>query len=252
VSAWPGAAAGDVVVTGWPQHHPSGFCPRADAELLKELARRHAEKIFREGMTMSEMELAVEAMVGTHREPSIRLMLMKPEKPTAKPCPSCGKRTAVKARDRERTVRSLSGPVTFKRNYHYCEGCKVGFYPVDRMLDLPEEGELTAEMEKRVLDFALDHRRPLEPRCAEPILRLHSLKASHDLDAYWLHHERLERAGNHQPHPTDFPISFLSPEVHRHWDQRRAEPVPDALRRAAPAERVPHSSCACSRSGRRA
>jgi hypothetical protein len=200
--------------------------------LLKELARRHAEKIFREGMTMSEMELAVEAMVGTHREPSIRLMLMKPEKPTAKPCPSCGKRTAVKARD-------------------------------------------TAEMEKRVLDFALDHRRPLEPRCAEPILRLHSLKASHDLDAYWLHHERLERAGNHQarfangeppcahadikpspnpascrvrsarrvypnkPHPTDFPISFLSPEVHRHWDQRRAEPVPDALRRAAPAERVP-------------
>jgi hypothetical protein len=224
---------------------------------------------------MSEMELAVEAMVGTHREPSIRLMLMKPEKPTAKPCPSCGKRTAVKARDRERTVRSLSGPVTFKRNYHYCEGCKVGFYPVDRMLDLPEEGELTAEMEKRVLDFALDHRRPLEPRCAEPILRLHSLKASHDLDAYWLHHERLERAGNHQarfangeppcahadikpspnpascrvrsarrvypnkPHPTDFPISFLSPEVHRHWDQRRAEPVPDALRRAAPAERVP-------------
>jgi hypothetical protein len=30
----------------------------SDAELLKELARRHAEKIFREGMTMSEMELA--------------------------------------------------------------------------------------------------------------------------------------------------------------------------------------------------
>lgn len=114
----------------------------SDAELLKELARRHAEKNFREGMTMTEMELAVEVMVHGHREPSIALMLsrMKPEKPTAKACPSCGKRTAVKARDRERTVRSLSGPVTFKRNYHYCESCKAGFYPVDRLLDLPEEG----------------------------------------------------------------------------------------------------------------
>ncbi len=130
----------------------------SDAELLKELARRHAQKLYREGMTMTEMELAVEAMVGSHREPSIRLMLsrMKPEKPTAKACPTCGKRTAVKAKGRERTVRSLSGPVTFKRNYHYCESCKTGFYPVDRMLDLPEEGELTAEMEKRVLDFALN------------------------------------------------------------------------------------------------
>ena len=33
---------------------------------------------------------------------------------------------------------------------------------------------------------------------AEAILRLRSLKASHDLDAYWLHHEKLERARNHQ------------------------------------------------------
>jgi hypothetical protein len=81
---------------------------------------------------------------------------MKPEKPTAKACPKCGKRVAVKARDRERTVKSLSGPVTFKRNYHYCEACKHGFHPVDRLLGLPEEGELTAEMEKRVLDFALN------------------------------------------------------------------------------------------------
>src|SRR5256712_5958529 len=81
---------------------------------------------------------------------------MKPEKPTGKACPKCGKRIPVKVRDRERTVRSLAGPVTFKRNYHYCDECKCGFYPVDRLLDLPEEGELTAEMEKRVLDFAIN------------------------------------------------------------------------------------------------
>ncbi len=46
--------------------------------------------------------------------------------------------------------------VTFRRNYHYCERCQYGFYPVDRLLSLPEEGELTSELEKRVLDFAVN------------------------------------------------------------------------------------------------
>jgi hypothetical protein len=41
----------------------------------------------------------------------------------------------------------LCGQVTLTRN------C---FYPVDRTLDLPEEGELTREMDKRVLDFAIN------------------------------------------------------------------------------------------------
>ena len=127
-------------------------------ELLEELARRHADEKFHDGMTMSEMELAAEELKGEAGEPSVALMLsrMKPEKPTAKACPRCGKRIPVKARDRERTVRSLSGPLTFRRNYHYCEKCQYGFYPVDRLLGLPEEGELTSEMEKRVLDFAVN------------------------------------------------------------------------------------------------
>lgn len=77
------------------------------------------------------------------------------EAPTGKLCPKCGRRTPVKAKDRERTIRTLVGAVTLRRNYHYCDGCQVGFYPVDRTLALPEEGELTSEMEKRVLDFAI-------------------------------------------------------------------------------------------------
>lgn len=129
-------------------------------ELLNELARRHADLHFRDGMTLAEMELSVEGVFGSgaHANPSIALMLsrMKPEKASAKACPKCGKRTPVKARDRERTVQSLAGLVTFKRNYHYCDGCKHGFYPVDYLLSLPEEGELSAEMEKRVLDFAIN------------------------------------------------------------------------------------------------
>lgn len=110
------------------------------------------------GRSMSDMELAAEKLKGEAGEPSIAVMLsrMKPERSTAKACPKCAKRLAVKARDRERTVRSLSGPVTFKRNYHYCEACRQDFYPLDGLLALPEEGELTSEMEKRVLDFAVN------------------------------------------------------------------------------------------------
>jgi hypothetical protein len=50
----------------------------------------------------------------------------------------------------------MAGAVTLRRNYHYCERCTLGFYPSERLLDLPEEGELTHEMEKRVLDFAVN------------------------------------------------------------------------------------------------
>ncbi len=57
-----------------------GLKEYSEKELLEEIARRQADAHYREGMTMSEMELSVEAMHG-HREPSIALMLsrMKPE-----------------------------------------------------------------------------------------------------------------------------------------------------------------------------
>jgi hypothetical protein len=128
-----------------------------DEELVAELARRRAQDLP-EDFTMTDVELAVMGMRDEEEPPKLAAMLarMKPEKPTAKACPRCGKRVAVRARDRERTVRSLAGPVTFRRNYHYCEKCRYGFYPVDRLLDLPEEGELTSEMEKRVLDLAVN------------------------------------------------------------------------------------------------
>jgi hypothetical protein len=105
----------------------------SEKELLEEIARRHADKHFREDMTMSDMEIAVESWKTQSDDTALAAMLRKlrPEKPTAKLCPKCGKRVPVKARDRERTVKSLSGPVTFKRNYHYCEKCQYGFYPVD-------------------------------------------------------------------------------------------------------------------------
>lgn len=125
--------------------------------LLEELARRHVDSAGK-SLTMTEMELAVERMASGGKPPAIAAMLsrMRPEKPTAKACPRCGKRTPVKVRDRERTVESMAGPVTYRRNYHYCADCKHGFHPVDRLLGVPEEGDLTEELEKRVLDFAVN------------------------------------------------------------------------------------------------
>jgi len=67
-----------------------------------------------------------------------------------------GAKPILRAAARERDVRTLSGFVRVVRNDHYCEACKHGFYPRDWMLGLPEEGELTEEMEKRVVDFALN------------------------------------------------------------------------------------------------
>lgn len=129
-------------------------------DLLHDLAYRLAEEHYRPGMTMSEMELCVWEAFGSgqYAGPALQALLsrMPLEKPTAKKCPKCGRRVPVRARDRERTLRTLCGPVTLKRNYHYCDRCQLGFYPVDRVLDLPEQGELSAEMEKRVLDFAIN------------------------------------------------------------------------------------------------
>jgi hypothetical protein len=127
-------------------------------ELMAELAKRVVDE--KGGTpTMTDMELGWERLVrGGDRAPPIAAMLsrMKPEKPTAKACPRCGQRTPIKARARERTVRSLAGEVTFSRNYHDCVSCEHGFYPVDRMLGLPEEGEVSEELERRILDFGVN------------------------------------------------------------------------------------------------
>jgi hypothetical protein len=130
-------------------------------DLQHELVARFADQHFRRGMTMSQMELLVWEHHGMENPAALRALIellgrMPLEAPTGKLCPRCGKRTPVKAKDRERSLRSMAGPLTLKRNYHYCDGCQHGWYPVDRTLELPEEGELTSEMEKRALDFAIN------------------------------------------------------------------------------------------------
>ena len=72
------------------------------------------------------------------------------------PCPRCGTMVAVKAKERARTIESLTGTIRYKRNYHYCLTCAYGFYPVDQRLGISEDGALTPAMERRVLDFGVN------------------------------------------------------------------------------------------------
>jgi hypothetical protein len=175
-------------------------------QLQAELMRRWGDEHYRPGMTMSDMELTVWHACGMESPAALRhlealLAKMPLEKPTAKPCPKCGKRTPMKAQDRERTLRTMAGRIPLKRNYHYCERCQLGFYPLDRALDLPEEGELTREMEKRVLDFAINdvygectrrwrvhYREPISENLLRRVVERVGVQCE-DADARFLHEE---------------------------------------------------------------
>ena len=51
---------------------------------------------------------------------------------------------------------TIAGELRLSRNYHYCKKCHAGFYPRDRQLKLPDEGEVSDATEKRILDFAMN------------------------------------------------------------------------------------------------
>src|SRR5438552_273910 len=76
-------------------------------ELLQELARRHAEELYRDDMTMTDMELAVEQLKGASGDQGIEAMLrrIKPEKPTR----ASGRKSSSRARRRLKSW--SSGPM---------------------------------------------------------------------------------------------------------------------------------------------
>jgi hypothetical protein len=81
---------------------------------------------------------------------------LPPEDSTPKPCPKCGKATPVKTHNRVRHLMTLAGELRLSRNYHYCGTCRCGFYPRDLELKLPEAGEVSDAMERRILDFGIN------------------------------------------------------------------------------------------------
>src|SRR5262245_62114038 len=100
-------------------------------ELAKELARRRAARggpadldAIESFSLDAQRELSQEALVAT-------IESLPPEDSTPKPCPKCGALVRVNARNRPRTITTVSGELRLSRNYHYCAGCKYGFCPRD-------------------------------------------------------------------------------------------------------------------------
>jgi hypothetical protein len=121
---------------------------------LVELAAKGVAEVS----PLSRMELDIEGekrQLGQERMAE-KLAALPPENGRPKSCPRCGKNARVRTHNVARTFKSMSGTHTIHRNYHYCEVCKEGFYPRDEFLGLPREGELSAELEKRVADFAVN------------------------------------------------------------------------------------------------
>jgi hypothetical protein len=128
----------------------------SNAELLAELARREA---FKNKLTdMTEMELTGEDFGEQAKDALLqaRFDALGPEDDRPKKCPRCGAAIPVRARNKRRIIKTLSGSVQLARNYHYCRKCRLGFFPRDIELGLPSKGAISSELERRILDFAIN------------------------------------------------------------------------------------------------
>ena len=127
----------------------------SDADLMKELARR---RLAQGKATLDEMESFAEEVQRDVGAESLAASIaaLPPEDTSPKPCPKCRKPVPVKARNRPRHILTVAGEVRLSRNYHHCSTCELGFYPRDRELNLPENGEVSDAMERRILDFGVN------------------------------------------------------------------------------------------------
>lgn len=124
-------------------------------ELIRELARRNAEDSL-DDVTAIEDEIEDAAERIKQAMLDERLASLPEEDDRPKRCPRCGRMVRVRRQAVERNVRTRSGTLKVRRNYHYCDHCREGFYPRDRELGLPEEGSVSFGLEKRILDFGIN------------------------------------------------------------------------------------------------
>lgn len=123
-------------------------------ELLEDLVSH----ITLDEMEFGDAECALETLKARLGELAMLKVLENLEEEDSRPkaCPKCKMQVPVKVRDKERTILTMSGEHTIKRNYHWCSQCRFGFYPRDIKLGLSERGEYSPEMEKRILDFGVN------------------------------------------------------------------------------------------------
>ena len=137
------------------KRNKSGLSDVPTDVLMAEIARRQA---LEPEDDMTAMELAFEQDGATLREKAMATRLQaksEAEDSKSKRCPKCGGLARVKAKKRARTLQTLCGQHTYRRNYHYCEACGSGWYPLDEELGISKEGDLTFEVEKRILDLGV-------------------------------------------------------------------------------------------------
>ena len=89
----------------------------SDEELLDELARRRAGK---HGTDVSAFEDRIEEFAEGVKQTLLdnEIATLPPEDGSAKPCPRCGRKVRVRRRGVKRSVRTRSGELTLRRNYH--------------------------------------------------------------------------------------------------------------------------------------
>ena len=132
------------------------------AKKNKQLAVSKFAQLVKAGVEerclLSRMELEVEESKRRlgQKEMDKRLAELPPENGRPKACPRCGRNARVRAKDLERTFSAMSGTHTIRRNYHYCDACKAGFFPRDEFLGLPRQGEVSVEVDKRLADFLMN------------------------------------------------------------------------------------------------
>jgi hypothetical protein len=134
------------------------FGDLSDAELVQQFAAELARRKAKVGSSLDDIETMVGEVgrVAQEELQTATIAMLPAEDGTSKPCPKCGNLVPVKARNRVRNIMTMAGELRLSRNYHYCKKCLLGFCPRDRELNLPEEGEVSDAMEKRILDFGMN------------------------------------------------------------------------------------------------
>lgn len=126
-----------------------------ESELLAELTRRRSNP---SNFDVSQFEDDSEEFTQSVKQAFLdnRITDLGEEDDKAKACPRCGLKTKVRRYAVKREIQTLTGKLIIKRNYHYCENCQSGFYPRDKELGLPEKGDVSYGLERRILDFGIN------------------------------------------------------------------------------------------------
>lgn len=127
-----------------------------DEMSAEELFALAAKKMALQGKTLSDLEVGFEKAGQKLMALGLSARLNAPESDERQPCPKCGRKVRVRETAKERTLNTLGGEVTYCRNYHYCDRCRHGFYPQDIEFNIPRDGEVSEELERRILDFAVN------------------------------------------------------------------------------------------------